>query len=124
MSPQMIELESPLSPQPGQAGSHKEEEETYESEIKTGTLPPLVPSMQRGRSPSPSMNMSRGEIEEEEYKLDSLDEIDNFDTTIGLRQVRPSQRLRSLAIDSTKSWTRPLPRDRTQSAMDNSSNFL
>ena len=53
--------------------------------------------------------MNVGEIEEKQYIFDSLDEIDVFNMSINDRQVKSNQRLRSLAVDSTKSWTRPMP---------------
>lgn len=70
-----------------------------------------LPLLRSGRSsPLPDIDMTPGEVEEYNFALDSLDQIDSFNTTIGERQVRPNQRLRSLAVDSTKSWTRPMPR--------------
>jgi len=58
----------------------------------------------------PDVAMSREERDELSYVEESLDEMDDFTSTIPERQVRTSQRLRSLTIDSTKSWTRPMPK--------------
>ena len=57
----------------------------------------------------PDVPLTQAEKEELTYVNESLDEMDQFTATIEARQVRPNQRLRSLTIDSTKSWTRPMP---------------
>merc|ERR1712178_592378 len=67
--------------------------------IRSGASSPLLPEIK----------MTAGEVEEQQYVLDSLDEIDTFNSSIRDRQVKTNQRLRSLAVDSTKSWTRPMP---------------
>jgi len=99
----MNETQQPGRPAPLDMPDTVQREQAVES--------PSGLSMTSGRkSPLPDIRLSPGEVEEEQYVLDSLDQIDDFSTSINSRQVKPSQRLRSLAIDSTKSWTRPMSR--------------
>eukprot|EP00658_Telonema_sp_P-2_P004775 TRINITY_DN11782_c0_g1_i1.p1 TRINITY_DN11782_c0_g1~~TRINITY_DN11782_c0_g1_i1.p1 ORF type:complete len:221 (+),score=44.50 TRINITY_DN11782_c0_g1_i1:552-1214(+) len=56
---------------------------------------------------SPTSSATREELQAindaDEYMVD----VDRFDASIDNRLVSPNQRLRSLSLDSTKSWTRP-----------------
>jgi len=87
-----------LQQSPASFGSTRRSKSTL-PQLRSSTSSPLFPDI----------TMTAGEIEEQQYVLDSLDEIDDFNSSIRDRQVKPNQRLRSLAVDATKSWTRPTP---------------
>lgn len=67
--------------------------------VTLSTLPDPEPSVARSLSP------------EERERYDDIDtylqDTHIFDSTIDSRKVKTNQRLRSLALDATKTWTRP-----------------
>lgn len=73
-------------------------------EVK-GAIPPAEDALEL----PPELPLTPGEKEEKHYADEAMDEIDDFTATIDAKKVKTNQRMRSLALDSTKTWTRPMP---------------
>merc|ERR1719506_1660329 len=56
------------------------------------------------------------ELENRHYVLESQDQIDDFTKSIDGKRINPSQRLRSLDVTATKSWTCPMPQKQADTA--------
>lgn len=70
-----------------------------------------VPSVTLSTLPDPEPSVARSLSPEERERYDDIDtylqDTHIFDSTIDSRKVKTNQRLRSLALDATKTWTRP-----------------
>jgi len=102
-----IPSEPPLSPalscpSPVSLAPSDPQAPEYTATVSTVPDPAALPA--GGRE-----SLSPQEMERDEDADTYLQDTQTFDSTIDSRKVNTSQRLRSLALDATKTWTRPGP---------------